>query len=137
MTTDQNTYPAASYRIIHADFRSGRVTVIHPDGREMTVTAKELEAASSGGDAYAATYRELHARAKHEIEASRRASMAQCASHSAERSGTYGYSAPIPRAIGGEEPRAHGNVCEVEHCRCGAVRAANINQRWVEQGPWD
>lgn len=35
-----------------------------------------------------------------------------------------------------ENPAAHGGVCEVETCRCGATRRTNVNQQHVERGQW-
>ncbi len=34
------------------------------------------------------------------------------------------------------DERAHGGITEVDVCRCGAERRANVNGRWVEQGTW-
>ena len=47
---------------------------------------------------------------------------------------TYSYAGPIEGAR--ENPRAHGGICEVEACKCGATRAANISAGHVEQGRW-
>lgn len=47
---------------------------------------------------------------------------------------TYCYSGPIEGAR--ENPRAHGNICFVEICKCGATREANSNWGHVEQGRW-
>lgn len=33
-------------------------------------------------------------------------------------------------------PAAHGHVCVVQTCRCGATRATNVNGDHVERGPW-
>lgn len=33
------------------------------------------------------------------------------------------------------DQRAHGNVCFVEHCACGATRSKNSNAT-VERSPW-
>jgi hypothetical protein len=44
-----------------------------------------------------------------------------------------GYTGSVSRE---EEPRAHGGVCVVDHCRCGAVRRTNENQCWMERGEW-
>lgn len=35
-----------------------------------------------------------------------------------------------------EKRAAHGNVCVVDTCRCGAERQTNVNGRHVERGPW-
>ena len=35
------------------------------------------------------------------------------------------------------KPAAHGGVCYVEHCACGAWRAANVNGVHVERAPWE
>jgi hypothetical protein len=32
--------------------------------------------------------------------------------------------------------QAHGNICRVHTCRCGAVRHTNINAGAAERGPW-
>jgi hypothetical protein len=45
-----------------------------------------------------------------------------------------GFSGPVSCD---ENRAAHGNICEVEYCRCGARRARNVNQCHVEQEPWD
>lgn len=34
------------------------------------------------------------------------------------------------------EPCAHGNVTRIDVCRCGARRAMNINQAFVESSGW-
>lgn len=40
-------------------------------------------------------------------------------------------------AIGAKErPEAHGGICTVSFCRCGAKREVNSNGRAVEQGTW-
>lgn len=31
---------------------------------------------------------------------------------------------------------AHGNITEIDHCRCGAVRRTNINQHYRESSGW-
>lgn len=54
--------------------------------------------------------------------------------HRAKTTDMYGYNAPI---VGAKyEPRAHGAVCFVERCACGATRACNGNGVFKEQGPW-
>ena len=35
-----------------------------------------------------------------------------------------------------ETPAAHGNICRVETCACGAVRRVNVNFTARETGPW-
>ena len=43
------------------------------------------------------------------------------------------YSGPVsPR----QNPVAHGNICIVEECSCGAVRRTNSNAGAIERGPW-
>jgi len=44
------------------------------------------------------------------------------------------YSAPVAGAR--ENRAAHGCICVVEKCSCGAIREANVNGRHVEQGRW-
>lgn len=31
---------------------------------------------------------------------------------------------------------AHGNICEVHTCRCGATRSTNVNGWHTERGTW-
>lgn len=44
------------------------------------------------------------------------------------------FSGPIPSAK--YNPAAHGGVCFVETCSCGAERRTNINGMHVEAGKW-
>ena len=43
------------------------------------------------------------------------------------------YTGPVSR---NENPLAHGCICEIEVCDCGAERRANVNGCYVEQGSW-
>jgi hypothetical protein len=47
------------------------------------------------------------------------------------------YTGPVrqPESLG-YEPRAHGNVCHVETCHCGARRTVNVNAGCREYGTW-
>lgn len=54
--------------------------------------------------------------------------------HQAISTKTRGFSGPVTRD---ENPRAHGNVCEIERCSCGAERRVNVNGMHVEEGDWD
>ncbi len=45
-----------------------------------------------------------------------------------------GYMHPIPGAK--EDQRAHGGVCIISTCSCGAERKTNSNGRFEERGPW-
>lgn len=40
------------------------------------------------------------------------------------------------RHLDNENRAAHGSVTVVEHCKCGAWRYVNVNQRFREHGPW-
>ena len=35
-----------------------------------------------------------------------------------------------------ENRAAHGNICEIATCRCGATRETNVNQDHFERGQW-
>jgi hypothetical protein len=35
-----------------------------------------------------------------------------------------------------ENPAAHGNIVQIDTCRCGAERRTNINQQHIERGAW-
>jgi len=35
-----------------------------------------------------------------------------------------------------ENPAAHGNICVIYKCNCGAERLENVNGRHVERGEW-
>ena len=54
--------------------------------------------------------------------------------HRATTSKVYPFAGPVSDR---EDPRAHGNICVVSYCNCGATRRENINQRWIERGPWE
>ena len=43
------------------------------------------------------------------------------------------YSCPVAWP---ERPEAHGNICVVSTCRCGATRHVNVNGAWAEIGKW-
>lgn len=44
---------------------------------------------------------------------------------------------PFAGAVAPAENRAaHGNICRVEVCRCGATRRTNVNGVHREGGPW-
>ncbi len=44
-----------------------------------------------------------------------------------------GFGGPVSKD---ENRRAHGNVCVVDTCCCGAQRLSNHNQGSVERGEW-
>lgn len=44
------------------------------------------------------------------------------------------YSAPV--SIGKQNRMAHGGVCYIETCQCGATRKKNVNQCHIERGEW-
>lgn len=56
--------------------------------------------------------------------------------HAPEKvAGTFPFSGPV--AVGyDEDPRARGNICDVETCSCGATRKVNVNRGFREEGPW-
>lgn len=33
-------------------------------------------------------------------------------------------------------PKAHGSICHVDHCSCGATRKTNYNAGALEMGAW-
>lgn len=43
------------------------------------------------------------------------------------------YTGPVGRT---ENRAAHGGVCIIDYCRCGAQRATNCNGGHVERGSW-
>jgi hypothetical protein len=54
--------------------------------------------------------------------------------HRTKTTDIYCYNSPI---VGAKyERRAHGAVCIVDRCACGATRACNSNGQFQEQGPW-
>jgi hypothetical protein len=55
--------------------------------------------------------------------------------HRATRSADYGFSGPV--AIHDQNPAAHGNICRVDSCSCGATRRTNINGSHKERGAWE
>lgn len=54
--------------------------------------------------------------------------------HRAHTSRDRCYSGPVKEPA---NPAAHGNICVIDTCRCGAERRTNINGRHVERGPWE
>jgi len=53
--------------------------------------------------------------------------------HRAKSSEDRAFSGPVADP---ENRAAHGNICSVDTCSCGATRSANVNGRHVEQGKW-
>lgn len=53
--------------------------------------------------------------------------------HKPKTSVTRGYGGAVKHP---ENRAAHGNVCVVDTCRCGAERKTNVNGRHIERGPW-
>ena len=43
------------------------------------------------------------------------------------------YTAPVAHP---GNPAAHGSVCRIDVCKCGAVRMTNVNGMHVERGEW-
>ena len=54
--------------------------------------------------------------------------------HRTKTSRTICFGGPIDGAR--PNPAAHGNICVIDICACGATRAANVNGQYVEQGTW-
>lgn len=53
--------------------------------------------------------------------------------HRAKTTITRCFSGPVS---GRQNPAAHGNVCRIDTCSCGATRATNVNGNHVERGDW-
>lgn len=53
--------------------------------------------------------------------------------HKAIRTTTTCFTGPVSRK---ENPAAHGGVCYVDYCACGAERRTNVNQCFTETGAW-
>lgn len=54
--------------------------------------------------------------------------------HAVETSREVAFSGPVASP---QNPAAHGNICIIEVCRCGATRRKNVNQDYLEVGAWD
>jgi len=54
--------------------------------------------------------------------------------HKATKTETRGYSGGV--SVRNENRAAHGGVCYVETCSCGAVRHVLVNGRHTEEGEW-
>ena len=50
-----------------------------------------------------------------------------------ELSRTVGFAGPVSRE---QNPVAHGGVCTIDTCRCGAQRKTNHNAGQIERGSW-
>lgn len=122
--------------VSNPDWRAETVRVSGPGiGAPARITLAELRRAAQQEDReYAAIYADLAHRAYEAIEAARTEEVRRCSGHRAISEQVYCFSGPI---VSAEENRAaHGNICRVEECRCGARRLANINQHHIEQGLW-
>lgn len=53
--------------------------------------------------------------------------------HRVKFSEDWGFTGPVKAK---QNPAAHGNICRVDKCSCGAVRRTNINGRHIERGEW-
>lgn len=53
--------------------------------------------------------------------------------HRTIKSEDFAFSGPVAQPA---NQAAHGNICRVDTCRCGATRRTNINQRHIERGQW-
>lgn len=42
----------------------------------------------------------------------------------------------FPAGAARPNPRAWGNITLIDTCRCGYKRRTDVNQWWVERGPW-
>ena len=54
--------------------------------------------------------------------------------HSVAQEETQPFSGPVADR---QNPAAHGNVCYIQHCKCGATRKTNVNGANVERGRWE
>jgi len=54
--------------------------------------------------------------------------------HKVTHTDTRAFSGPV-RAQG-QNQAAHGNVCFIDHCACGATRKTNANAGQTERGAW-
>lgn len=129
MTT---TYTATDFVITDADFRSGRLTILDPDGKTWHVTLHELASAAHGDPACRGFYRALHTRAIREIEAARKASISRCRRHTAAAS----QDRPYDGTTRDDNRAADGNITRVQSCACGAERRQNINGHHVAADRW-
>lgn len=55
--------------------------------------------------------------------------------HTPKTTKTIGFRGTV-RNVRRENRAAHGAVCHVDTCRCGATRETNSNGRHVERGGW-
>lgn len=53
--------------------------------------------------------------------------------HRVDRTLTRPFMGPVRQP---QNRAAHGNVCYVDICTCGATRRRNVNNWATEQGPW-
>ena len=53
--------------------------------------------------------------------------------HLAVTSSTRPFSGPVAR---NEKLAAHGGVCHVYRCACGAIQRVNVNGQHIEVGAW-
>jgi len=55
--------------------------------------------------------------------------------HRIKTTRTVGYRSTA-RGCREENRRAHGNICQIDTCACGAVRETNVNAGVKERGAW-
>jgi hypothetical protein len=59
--------------------------------------------------------------------------------HRPKKTVEYGFTGPVTAETSGyyaQNQRAHGNICVVATCSCGATRRTNVNQWHIERGRW-
>lgn len=115
--------------------RDGVSIQLTGDVHATPVTWGDLDAAATQDDAsLAAMYSHMRSTARNLLVAQERKAVAECSGHVAGRSFERGFRHTVN--VDNEDPRAHGGVTQVEVCRCGATRLANLNQGYVESGDW-
>lgn len=105
---------------------------------EVLVGWSMLKAAASQADAtlrlvYGDALADAVAMNEAQLERERRAKVAGCREHVAIGSSERPYNGSVSRD---ENRAAHGNICIVETCACGATRSTNVNGLHFEQGVW-
>lgn len=126
---------AADYLISDANHASGRVTICGR-GVERRLSIAELKIAAEQSDHdLRALYAALYRRALAAVETARDESVAACSGHRPLPwlTADYGFSGAVAQP---ENRAAHGNICQRETCRCGAVRRTNVNGAHTETTGW-
>lgn len=139
MTNSNTIGPDANIYVINVSISGVHVRLTNNGASRQTwICWSDLEAATS--PANAPDLRALYFRA---LEAARVMRVVACPKHVADSTRTEGFSHAVAEVAGADggfassnNPSAHGGICLVDTCSCGATRRSNVNGKHAEIGVW-